>query len=146
MEAFALDTSGYVQCPAPDQKPNESTGCWFWDDLSPFAQGYIDALFASLWDPVFQKPVLRSGPIDFRGVAFRHFAPETLADILADCDRYCREWGWDDQCAEIGGDLWRDRQQRFAGWPRADELSEDFPPVTLLYLGDDGLIYQREGR
>lgn len=79
---FKLDTSGLVQCPAPDQKPNETTGCWFWTDLSIFAQGYIEALFDDLpHGPRLIHPLHGGGVF----VRFSDLAPETLARIITDC-------------------------------------------------------------
>ena len=74
---FKLDTSGYVQCPAPDQKPNETTGCWFWSDLSPFEQGYVRAALEAASD-------LYIGSSD-ETARFSDLAPSALARMLDDC-------------------------------------------------------------
>lgn len=136
MSEFSLDTSGSIQF----RDSHGELMTYRWSDLTPFEQGYVEAMFASLYDPVFKKPVLRSGPIDFRGVAFRHLAPETLARILKDCEAYRGERDkrgpypasyW---TAETGADFWGSRQ---AGtWI-------SFPLLDVT-LADDGLIYLRE--
>lgn len=112
-----LDTSGYVQCPAPDQKPNETTGCWFWSDLSPFTQGYIEEL-------------LRSIGVD----RFDALAPETLARIIRDCEQGVDlpfMLGRAFNPNEAGGRcFWADRQ---AGYYAS------FQPLTVQ-LGDDGKV------
>lgn len=48
MEAFTLDTSGEVMLSHAPGVPAEVAGGYRWSDLSPFAQGYIEAAFASL--------------------------------------------------------------------------------------------------
>ena len=46
---FTLDTSGKVEGLATSSP--RGTPCWFWRDLSPFCQGYVEALFADLPQP-----------------------------------------------------------------------------------------------
>lgn len=123
---FQLDTSGYVQCHAPDQKPKETTGCWFWSDLSPFMQGYIEAF--KEWNDLAVGDKM---PVDW---GFKDIAPDALAAIISDCERY--------QSVGLGDDnythgyrfgLTRFREQIGGGF------HPDFPPLTVQ-LGDDGKV------
>jgi hypothetical protein len=161
MATFTLDTSGYVQCPAPNQKPNESAGCWFWSDLSPFAQGYVEAMFSDLID---DREDIRGiiSAIEYGGntgtkesapnalrrykrlltLGFRDIAPETLALILRDCTNYGHGYSTNAKWRErpnAGADFWRQRQQGLYGEGRGNA----FPPLTPC-LGDDGKVYLRE--
>jgi len=127
MTAFKLDTSGSVRRP---QANVDSAGRanWLWSDLTPFAQGYVEALFAHSAAPA---------PLAALGLGFSDVAPATLSRIIDDCERfrgidrgvYSSDW------LLSGGALWAMRQSK-TGLP-------DFPALTL-YLAEDGLIYLRE--
>lgn len=125
---FTLDTSGYVQCPAPDQKPNESTGCWFWPDLDPFTQGYIEGMWASFGRGLPGHMLT--------GLGYDDLAPETLAAILKDCAEYRAIMRGEPDQQDFGARTWTERQ---AG----NLAAYGFPPLTP-YLGDDGHVYLRE--
>lgn len=43
-QKFTLDTSGYVYLPGPEDAERHCV----WEDLSPFAQGYVEALLRSM--------------------------------------------------------------------------------------------------
>lgn len=126
MSAFTLDTSGFVE----GRPEGVRTKRFYWTDLDPFAQGYVEALLTAFWNTVLYATRIKP-----RG--FRDLAPETLAAILKDC------------AAQPGNDhlvctttrqhdngvlFWRKRQR--------GEV-EGFPPLTP-YLGGDGKVYLRE--
>jgi len=119
-----LDTTGYVQCPAPDQKPNESTGCWFWSDLSPFMQGYIEALFA---DDATQDAIMDEHGRVRHG--FSDLAQETLKRIVADCESAAKSFGKGATSAD-GRRFYHLRQSG---------VNDLWPPQTLQ-LCDDGKV------
>lgn len=128
MTTFQLDTSGRVECPASFQP----LGWAIWSDLTPFAQGYVEAMF--------DTPV---GPAElWVGKAFSDLAPATLARIVEDCERVAdhAEFFADDP----GASFWLNRQ---SGWPawcaRRPDLPGRFPPLTVV-LADDGRVYLRE--
>ena len=119
MSGFQLDTSGYVHCDDPARVHMIT-----WSDLTPFCQGYIEAMFAGgSWDLG----------------RFSDLAPATLQRIIGDCEAALA----DRLCAftnhpESGAMFWRERQAN-----QLNGMHPHFPPLTP-YLGDDGLIYLRE--
>lgn len=123
--AFQLDTSGVVWITTPGSTAYNLT----WDRLSPFTQGYIEALLRDLHESGVR--VGRYAP-----VAFSDLAPATLAWIMDDCGKWQREWSPSGNLTshEQGVYLWNLRQ--------ADKGSRGigFPPLTP-YLGNDGKIY-----
>lgn len=130
---FVLDTSGVVLtgnlCPHP------TNGIGFeWSDLSPFAQGYVEGLFADLNRR--RRRLTREG---MRPYAFSDLAAETLDRIRADCEANTREFlqprGFDEVSRSNGRHFWTLRQAGF--WPTR------WPPLTPT-LGDDGRVYLRE--
>jgi hypothetical protein len=142
MAHFTLDTSGMVKgyvrdfwlgastpqiIPGRYTAPNE----WgiAWDDLSPFAQGCVEAMLRSL--PAQYRTSEKAPEPKLR--RFRDLAPETLALILRDCEAYERRYPATrlrtDHRAR-GANYWRDRQK-------------GLKPLTP-YLGDDGKVYLRE--
>lgn len=135
--AFTLDTSGAVASTVRFGLP------YAWSDLDAFAQGYVEALFASAcprcrgagefiqtWHAGNLHERLRdhgSGFGWFRcDLGFSSLSPEALAMILADCAAYqaSRPSG------QVGAVFWLYRDE--------GELS-DFPPLTVS-LGDDGKV------
>lgn len=105
------------------------SGC---SDLSPFAQGYIEAALDGQKVPAAYDG---SEPVKYRVVAFSDLAPATLAAMLEDCGR----WRALHPSVEDhhGGIFWECRQVV------SKVAAEGFPPVHL-YLADDGKIHQRE--
>lgn len=89
-----------------------------WSDLSPFTQGYIEALFAE------PHP---SADVRADGVGFSDLAPETLAQIIADCREMVARGLVN--TPERGRDAWEVRQMG----------ATIFPPLTIQ-LGDDGKV------
>lgn len=121
---FQLDTTGFVLEAAPGDWAGRAPIPW--SALSPFTQGYIEALFDQLFrDPVVQK-VVRGG----WKVRFRDLAPETLARIISDCERFCASAGY--YTADDAARFWGRRQ---AG----GEAQYGFPPLPVQ-LGDDGKV------
>lgn len=135
MSGFQLDTSGFVQCPAPNQKPNESTGCWFWPDLSPFAQGYVEALFASdemleLWRSAKATMEAEKYGSHMMWVpGFSDLSPEALAMILRDCAQAVRTHY---------RNTYDSGERFFAARQRPSPLHL-FPPLTPI-LSEDGKV------
>lgn len=105
-----------------------------WEDLDPFTQGYVEALFQSvqvdaLGATYAERPLLIP--------AFSSLAPETLARIMADCEAYWIEydkmWGLSrhpEGQRRQGAVLWNDRQRG---------IVTNYPPLTV-HLGDDGKV------
>lgn len=125
MTIFQLDTSGVVTLNKFDPEaymgyPEHVN----WDRLSPFAQGYVEALLRGLYENYEQQVAAYR----FR---FDNLAPETLARIIEDCATLERRAAYMVPTdAEQGAITWASRQ-------RGDIA--DFPPLTLS-LGDDGKV------
>lgn len=136
MAEFKLDTSGMVYPMEPRVRlPAGDANAIKWSDLSPFAQGYVEAAFASLSPRGYRYETGSSAP-EYRPWAFSDLAPETLAAMLKDCERRAEPLEQLGTHAYGGGNFWRDRQVGHL-------IERGFPPVAL-YLGGDGLIHQRE--
>lgn len=105
-----------------------------WADLTPFAQGYVEALLS---DFRASLEVGRRHPLPVgMNPRFSDLASETLERIVADCAKW-REVYPASTDGHAGGDrFWGIRQAALV--PR-----RRFPPVTP-YLGDDGKVYLRE--
>lgn len=162
--AFQLDTSGLVDA---DDGGHIAVGGQLYlgvgrGILSPFTQGYIEALFADLpvrscgWcktpaDEAAAKTRCRRHPQCTKSVRqerarlyakrFSDLAPEALARIIADCEAYlstARRAVSDD--AKWGRNFWRLRQAGGYGAERAGGFRKGrFPPLTVQ-LGDDGKV------
>lgn len=172
MATFKLDTSGHIDIWDDAKEKNKP---WFWDDLSPFVQGYVEAMFADIQGDAWSladvgitphgTPQAQLDKAALRRCAFSDLAPETLARIMEDCERFCAskaalEWvpQGDPRHHECGGRaFWNARADRhvlqghsyFAGMTTGDNLraldrlARDFPPLPL-YLGDDGKVRFQE--
>lgn len=140
--AFQLDTSGVVHV------RTEPHGDWRglgFADLTPFSQGYVEALLIALdqqrmahYQDRRRRGLPEAVPIR---PAYSWLAPETLARIIADCDLFCESilGGPNPITAadkESGGEFWRARQ---SGRLTASARFYGFPPLTV-YLGDDGKV------
>jgi hypothetical protein len=130
MAAFTLDTSGTV-IRLSQLQPDLPVGVWRWSDLTPFEQGYIEALFASIADlgPDFWANDDKAGYPDFN---FGILSPSALDLIRRDCERGQMHYTASDEFE--GGEFWRDRQRG---------IFKILPPLTVS-LGDDGKVYLRE--
>jgi hypothetical protein len=155
MTPFTLDTSGRVAGNL------EGLAVWYeFEDLDPFTQGYIEALFASdVVDDDPEVPPLTLGRLK----GFSDLAPETLQRIVTDCERF--DVAQDDDGdwllvppAEITvfsepGEPWlvTDDAMRGADWSSTEDVRRAcgrylWGAFALApYLGDDGKVYLREG-
>jgi len=131
MAKFTLDTSGAV-CAPHKNAAGQTFVSTLWSDLSPFAQGYVEAMFAELFETSRRYNARADRP---RCVSvFSDLAPSTLAAILKDCGaatgRYLGVMPGHPEVL-LGAYFWHDR--------RAGNHAE-FPPLTLT-LRDDGKVY-----
>lgn len=118
-----LDTTGHVRI-------DEGGGNFWaasWHFLTPFTQGYVEAVLRAAEDTL--------GGFTICGVGFRDLAPETLARIIADCEawrdqHYGRTRSLFKDRPDMGRDFWRIRQEG---------KRSTFPPLTVR-LGDDGKV------
>lgn len=173
-----VDTSGYVDVWVPPH--GDRGGCvgpkrLAWHDLTPFAQGYVESLFAAgVWglsckhcagngeivtdwdrylgapEPGDQGDEGDEGTEDCpdcdgqgsRSLGFSDLAPETLARIITDCERYASKFSPSPNIS-AGADFWRNRQRtafHFVDGETCRSLkSMGFPPTTVQ-LGDDGKV------
>lgn len=123
--AFTLDTSGYVEHP----RGSDDVSAIYWSDLTPFAQGYVEALFAS------ERPGYDDAGLGGHYVCgFSDLSPEALALILRDCAAFIETAHpptSPDNDQRRGRAFWRLRQlNRYAGM---------WPPLTVS-LDDDGKV------
>jgi hypothetical protein len=132
---FQFDTSGEV---GPMPGPYRELGRDFvsWSDLSPFEQGYVEAMFSA--------PIMVSGPDGdepLRHPAFSDLAPETLARIREDCAKlkpYMGRFLYVNTKSD-GALFWNNRK----GPGALRHFGYSFPPLTP-YIGDDGKVYLKE--
>lgn len=99
--------------------------CPSWYSLSPFTQGYVEAVFASENDPAVG--------------GFSDLAPETLARIIADCEEFAvfaRKLNQKEVTAFVSTFHWG---ATFWNYRQADRWPNAFPPLTVE-LGDDGKV------
>lgn len=161
--SFQLDTSGTVTL--------ESGAVYSWDGvpvgtkmLTPFAQGYVEAMpWASLrpangWQMLYAGRPLgwmladtadealsqarannpHHDPAEFSilTLGFLHLAPATLERIIGDCEVALADklCGYSNH-PQTGEMFWKDRQAN-----QLNGMAPHFPPLTVT-LGEDGLIY-----
>lgn len=155
MTEFSFDTSGVVE------PSGREVVAYRWSDLSPFVQGYVEALFASIryerasaginkgdhvlkWDE-------RVNYSNSRYLAFRDLDPSALALILRDCERWLHAWQhiYPEVMAQKGGDIKTlQRRQGAAFWKwrqHNSELDRVWPPLQP-YLSDEGKVCLREAQ
>lgn len=119
---FTLDTSGVVPF------DGGTLGLISWEGVGqrggPFAQGYIEALFASI---VSGETRLHGDLSKIPDVwAFDHLARETLARIIEDCAAYCQinpQPKNADHAKVDGQQLWISHQRGDYASPRSASLS-----------------------
>lgn len=131
---FQIDTTGEIVLPYPHLHP-EACG-YRWSDLSPFTQGYIEALFADLPGLDDKGRMIPRHPDVVPGVhvmGFSDLAPETLARIIADCEAMdvLRPGVSEDGDRSAGRGFWELRQ--------SGAYADRFPPLTIQ-LCDDGKV------
>jgi hypothetical protein len=107
-----LDTRGHVM----DVGGTHHMHSTCWEDLSPFEQGYIEAMFVS-FDSENGQPILISKPTGKIGSGLAHYvgfsdlAAETLATIRKDCAEALLDVFIAPKGVELGGQIfWRERQ------------------------------------
>jgi hypothetical protein len=116
---FSLDTSGEV---ATDYNPLTR---YRWSDLTPFAQGYVEALFADTDEPLRDAALAyKGGGVKAAiGFGFSDLAPEALARIIAECEAKAAALACP-LTAEDGRVFWRKFMSK----------------VVTCTLGDDGKV------
>lgn len=124
MSEFNLDTSGVVR---EYDNAGGLMGELRWSDLSPFEQGYVEAMFAEFLAGFSQYEKIT------QLAGFSDLAPETLSAIQKDCAGAPSDYAFP-KGAEGGARFWDVRQ--LGDYP-------EYPPLTP-YLGDDGRVYLRE--
>lgn len=138
--APALDTSGAVQLREIINYNGKRRSALVWSDLTPFAQGYVEAIKASAPTLKEHRPASGGDGWVYFHWTFSDLAPETLAAILKDCEEapYAQlaRVSEGHVAVELGRTLWRERQS---------DKYRAFPPLTP-YLGDDGKVCLREGK
>lgn len=99
-----------------------------WSDLSPFAQGYVEALMT---DPTIGHRIYGLGR------AFRYLAPETLSRIIADCEGYQRR-----HADLIGISVHPEGLPRLGRlfWINRQNGSVASMPSLTVQLGEDGKV------
>lgn len=145
--------SGTPQEPKPNafEMPLPSTASAIaFDSLPDFTRGYIEALFFTEANPDNE---------DLADASFDDLAPETIADIVKDCDAFRTEQaallaaanaaGRDDH--SLGADFWLSRNGHGTGFWDRKELEKDGIGAALhkacrhtevsVYRGDDGRVY-----
>lgn len=127
-----LDTSGRVHGFAGSGRfPRDYRE---WEDLTPFQQGYVEALFAEVPPALVPNGDPETGESwdeeDPRG--FSDLSPEALAMILADCDRQALVYTDRTPDQTDGRIFWSGRQHNVL-------RSRGFPPLTP-YLSDEGRV------
>lgn len=150
MTTFTLDTSGAVAShPYPSKDIISHTR---WTDLTPFQQGYIEALLRELdarrWAAYRASCVASPGrhlPVPLHP-KFDWLHSDALALILRDCEALTSAPYGYGQTASVGGYCWRLRQARWDSpetlngpLPDAAALCQRFPPLTVS-LSDEGKV------
>lgn len=140
----AFDTSGGVG-PMPGwYKPVPTSNRFiFWEDLSPFAQGYVEALWRAFCDDENDRRsemrghVNRSIPAE-KDYGFSDLAPEALDMILRDCEALAAAVSspsYNNRNSRIMGEgCWEARQKREPAY-----AARGFPPLRIS-LNEDGKV------
>jgi len=124
---FQFDTSGMVLQPS-EHYVDESRAVR-WPDLSPFVQGYVEAMFAEFRNKGYEP----TQPRFSYQYAFSDLASETLARIMEWTDAFQSEHA--DTLPRVD-----DGERRRLGEKVWNLGKHGFTP----YLGDDGKVYLRE--
>lgn len=122
-------------------------------DVDPFTQAYIEC---ALWSSMDNSNDQGGEPLD-KNYNWTHLADETLAKMMADCERFQRENSKDlcvsQSCnAREGGHcFWLSRNGHGSGFFDSEHFSNDTRDKLQesarkfgecnLYVGDDGKIY-----
>lgn len=125
--SYQLDTSGTVWDGVTD--PGEPRAYFLWFDLSPFVQGYVEAMFG--------ESCLAALDEYGRPLGFSDLDPATLARIIADCERALGlahlNLGAAYNANDAGGHcFWSDQQ--------AGLLTKNGLPALTVSLNDAGKV------
>lgn len=112
MSAFTLDTSGFVENLDRATQDHDGTR---WSDLTPFEQGYVEALLRSLVidDADIIEASERTGVSLLPG--FSDLDPTTLEVIRKDCAAMLSSLQIDNSPGQ-GAEAWRLRQTGWRNW------------------------------
>lgn len=121
-----FDTSGKVQ-----DRRTQWVRFWKWSDLSPFVQGYVEALLGSFCEEL--DDYSDQGGCSRRFFGFSDLAPETLARIIEDCAEAC--FRFTKQDGQAGKWFWLKRQRGDFEPP----MCGGFPSLTV-HLDDNGKV------
>jgi hypothetical protein len=137
MSDFQLDTSGAIEMRRDllaNGVPAEPDRV-VWPELTPFEQGYVEALLVEAWREIqgnFGRPT---------GFPFCRLAPSALERTRKDCAARFSGWVEHPNNTYVRADdvvegqrFWRDRQSG---------VCTDFPPLSV-FLDNDGLVNVRE--
>ncbi len=168
MSDFQFDTSGDVAAIPP--VGDMSAFSYQWSDLSPFVQGYVEAMmqssrtltiapercicgmsrgwFVRIDERISEQPIKFSQGPDFRCPDCKRVAdgiPCAFSDLapetLARILEDCGRFVGKDSSKEQGESCWRVRNHPMGLF---QEIYPDCPALTP-YLGVDGRVYLREG-
>jgi len=140
---FTLNTSGAVALPHRNEA-DQTFVSTLWSDLSPFAQGYIEALLRDVRAALHCGRLAGRDRIHYPAYhprAFSDLAPEALVLILKDCaafTTYAREvCAVDYERSKSDGEwFWHARQKL--------EWMDSGYPRLAPYLREDGKVDLRE--
>lgn len=132
--------------------------------LDAFTQGYIEAMFWTEQDSLMDAAQEGKYPAPAGGYGFADLAPESLAQIIAECEafqadnttalHFCYERGYEQ---EAGREFWIARNAHTAGYGSRQEGTVLHAATESLdasaracgersaYLGTDGLVYVERG-
>lgn len=127
MAEFILDTSGSIHFATPYAKAHGLKTFYRWPDLPPFEQGCGEAMAHDLFISLRRQGWGHLAASE--AVAFRNWAPETLAAIKKDYADYAGPFFKSD-----GSTVWAMRQKK---------LLTQLPPRTID-LDDEGKVRLRE--
>lgn len=146
MPEFIMPTRGRVAIEGAEHIMGATLG---WENLDAFTQGYIEAMFFT--------DASSADDGDLENATFADIAPQFLASIIADCQRFqtealalletaYSEHDYDE--SQAGRDYWYTRNGHGVGfWDRGlgdlgDKLSDAAGHSTIdIYRGDDGQVY-----
>lgn len=136
MTETTLDTSGAVDMEGHRRYGDRLLARQIrWSDLSPFVQGYVEALWLSAYHDGQFATAMKARRRDMKLPGFSDLSPEALALILRDCEALTEDFPGVAAVRAAGSDFWMARNHP-EGLPR-------FPPLTP-YLSDDGKVCLRE--
>lgn len=121
MSDFTLDTSGVALMPSPGI--DEPAHPVVWSDLSPFEQGYVEAMFAS----IAEDPYARKGPPPRAKLPRSEERLQEALSFLTDYSENMRKHAPRGEEADYAAVYWIPREPSYS-WP---STYGDFQPATL---------------